>query len=409
MNKTENISIQPARGKKSLYDLKLYIDSKELPWNNIKSLTIREYVYDVIPRFKLSFTDDGFFSTDNPLCENQIIEIIASYSDSGKNIINQKFKIVTYERTNLSSNVDNVYIFVVEGIIYTDAKVNRTLYNKSYKQKTFSEVVENIASLSGINSNVEITSKDRMNWFQTNKSNTSFLNESIYKSSVGDNDTPFCYIDRHSVLNYTSLQTAVKKDTNLILTYSPTEMSKGNIDNNSTQRYFTSYTYTDLSGYFNTYGGGNGIKYSYYNESDFVTKNSAEYKSSGLTKYINKVNDSVQTQYLQFGTYNQGNLYEDYFDTLVRNQILRGSILSNNLVISAQPNHYNLLDKINIEIKSKSSSSNVQKPNSGNYLIGGIVHNFSNSGQYAQMLVCFRDGMDGADTYNNFVNPLKKA
>ena len=408
MAQTENISIQPIRGKKSLYDLKLYIDGKELPWNNIKSLTVREYIYDMIPRFKLTFTDDGFFSIDNPLCENQIIEVIASYSETGKNIINQKFKIITYEQTVLSSNVDNVFIFVVDGILYTAAKANRAIYNKSYKQKTFSEVVEQIASDSSLKSNIAIQSKDRMNWFQTNKSYVAFLNESIYKSSVGDNDAPFCYIDRHGTLNYSSIQTANKKSSELILSYSPSEVSKGNRENDTIQRYFTSYTYTDLSGYFNNFGGGNGIKYSYYNESDFVTKDSKDYKASGLTKYVNKTKGSVQTQYLQFGTYNQGNLYKDYFDTLVRNQILRGSILSNNLVISAQPNHYNLLDKINIEIKGKKSTSNVQKPNSGNYLIGGIVHNFSNSGQYAQMLVCFRDGMDGADTYDNFVNPLKK-
>lgn len=409
MKQTENISIGKVQGKESLYNLKIYIDGKEIPWNNVRSLTVREYIYDMIPRFKLSFTDDGFFTTDNPLCENQIIEVIASYSDTGKNIINQKFKIISYEQIVLSSNIDNLYLFSVEGILHSAAKINKEIYNKSYKQKTFSEVVEQIASNSSLTSNIAIQSKDRMNWFQTNKSYVAFLNESIYKSSVGDNDAPFCYIDRHGTLNYSSIQTSNKKSSDLILSYSPTEVSKGNKENNTSQRYFTSYTYTDLSGYFNTYGGGNGIKYSYYNESDFVTKDSKEYKSSGLTKFINKNKDSVQTKYLQFGTYNQGNLYEGYFDTLVRNQILRGSILSNNLVISAQPNHYNLLDKINIEIKGKKSTSNVQKPNSGNYLIGGIVHNFSNSGQYAQMLVCFRDGMDGADTYENFVNPLKKA
>ena len=235
----ENISIKPAIGKKSLFKLRLYVDGKELPWQNIQTLTIREYIYDAIPRFKLAFTDDGFFSTDNPICEGQTVEVIAALNEDSKNIINQKFKVLSSSMTKFSVKIDNIYLITIDGILKTADSLNNSIKNTSYKQKTFSSVVEDIANINGISSNIALKSKDKMNWFQTNSSYIGFLNDSIYKSSAGQGDTPFCYFDRNGVLNYNSIKTSINKSSDIILTYSPNEVSKGNLTNDNTLRYFT--------------------------------------------------------------------------------------------------------------------------------------------------------------------------
>ena len=106
---------------------------------------------------------------------------------------------------------------------------------------------------------------------------------------------------------------------------------------------------------------------------------------------------------MKFGQLN--NVYDSYFKSLVTNDLVRKSLFATTVVLNVKPNTYQLFDKINIEIEK---GNNLVQSQSGDYLIGSILHNIGSNGRYNQMLVCFRDGVGTSNSTTLFNNPLKE-
>lgn len=387
------------------YDLEIYLDGKPIPWQNINSLTIRESVYSLIPRIDLSFNDDGLFTEYNPVTEGQVIEIIAALNKETSPIINQKFFVLASSTIPMTT-VNTTFTVNVIGLLNRSSLVNG-IFNKSYSKSTFSEVVEEVARRNNLPSDIRINSKDNMNWYQLNQTDNDFVNDSIYRSYISNNDVPFCYIDRNGKMIFTSLKYESKKDSKLILT-KDNDKALSKDQDTGVERYFTTYSYSDKSGYTNTFNGGYGIRQSYYDGKELKTKDFTDSPFSEMTPFKNKRDDNFG-EFVNdvniFGTLN--NVYDSYFNSIIQNEMTRTSLLSTSLVLNAKPDSYNLFDKINIEIK-KGKTNNLLQTQSGDYLIGGIVHNINKGGRYNQMLVCFRDGMNANNSTNLFTNPLKE-
>ena len=145
---------------------------------------------------------------------------------------------------------------------------------------------------------------------------------------------------------------------------------------------------------------------SYYDGNKLVTEDIKSAPFSELTKFKNKLNvnyDKFTNQTMKFGQLN--NVYDSYFKSLVTNDLVRKSLFATTVVLNVKPNTYQLFDKINIEIEK---GNNLVQSQSGDYLIGSILHNIGSNGRYNQMLVCFRDGVGTSNSTTLFNNPLKE-
>lgn len=402
---------QATKSSDSNFILEVYVDGNPIPWQNINSLTVREYIYEVMPRINLSFNDDGFFTEFNPVLEGQFVEVYARLSQNDSNIISQKFYVLSSNFTPLNVSKNNLYVVNIDGLFYNDT-LSTGIRNKVYANMNFSDSLRKIATENGIQSDIRLQSKDTMNWYQLNKSYTNYIQESVYKSNAGNDDVPFSYIGRDGILVYTSLRTEQKQKSNITLSNN-TSKAVGQIRNidNDFHRYYSSFSYGDLSGAANIRAGGFGVKFSYYDGNKVIQKNylANNFNATDLVKYRNKNVElsGDATDHQQYGTLN--NVYPTYFDTLVRNQMLRTNLLSNTFIVNAQANDYKLFQRINIEIQSQHNVGSLVEAYSGDYFVGGIIHNLSTTGNYNQMLICMRDGINSTKAYDSFINPLEEA
>tara|TARA_R110001592_G_scaffold177358_2_gene417653 strand:+ start:10002 stop:11213 length:1212 start_codon:yes stop_codon:yes gene_type:complete len=385
------------------YDLSLYLDGKPIPWKNINQLLIKESVYSFVPRIEFSFMDDGFFTLYNPVLEGQIIDVVIALNKESDNIVKQTFSILSSSVMQASA-VDGPQIISVLGVLNRPSLINKS-YNNSYAKQTFSEVLESIASYNNLALVSRIKSSDKMTWYQLNQTDNEFVNDSIYRSYISDDDVPFCYINRDANLIYTSLKTESKKRSDLIFR-KDNDKALSKADDVGLDRYYTSFTYADKSGFINSLQGGYGTRMSYYDGNKLVTEDIKSAPFSELTKFKNKLNvnyDKFTNQTMKFGQLN--NVYDSYFKSLVTNDLVRKSLFATTVVLNVKPNTYQLFDKINIEIEK---GNNLVQSQSGDYLIGSILHNIGSNGRYNQMLVCFRDGVGTSNSTTLFNNPLKE-
>tara|TARA_R110001592_G_scaffold352667_1_gene650746 strand:+ start:154 stop:1365 length:1212 start_codon:yes stop_codon:yes gene_type:complete len=384
------------------FDIDLYVDGKPIIWKNINEFTIKESVYAFIPRLEMSFLDDGFFTEHNPILEGQVVEVTISTNKETSPYVKQKFMVLSTNALPTSHTNDRFIINII-GILNAPGLING-IKSKSFPANKFSEVAKSIASQNGLSFDARLESSDKMNWYQLNQTDNDFMNNSIYRSYVADDDVPFCFINRSGTVVYTSLKTESKSPSEFILVK---DNLKGNdkIVPGGIERFYTSHSYSDKSGLINTLCGGYGTKLSHYDGNKIVTEDITTMAFSELTTYRNKLKDNYDkftNSTMKFGTLN--NVYTNYFKSIVNNDLVRKSLFSTSLIINAQANNYQLFDKINIEVKL---GNDLIKSQSGNYIIGSIIHNLNKKGKYNQLLVCFRDGVGTNNTTVVFNNPLK--
>tara|TARA_R110001592_G_scaffold347604_1_gene641220 strand:- start:881 stop:2086 length:1206 start_codon:yes stop_codon:yes gene_type:complete len=385
------------------YSAEVYIDGKPVPYKNIMSLTVKEYIYSILPRVEITFLDSGIFVEHNPILEGQVIQVLLSNNGEEINLLNQTFMVLNSSITVIDKT-NSSFLITVSGAFNRPGLFNK-IHNKSYPSKTFSDVIKDVADANSLDHDVRIESKDKMNWYQLNQTYADFINTSIYRSYVNDDDSPFTFINRKGVLVYTSLKTAAKNKSAIIFS-NDSDMATSPFGNATNERYFSSYTFSDNSGFNNNLNGGSGIKVSYYDGNKFITNEIKKVPSSEMTPYKNKLNinhNKLVNNAVGFGQLN--NVYDSYFNSLATNDLVRKALLSTSLSINAHAGDYNLLDKINIEIKK---DGNLLAAQSGDYLVGGIIHNINKNSRYNQMLICFRDGFGNANSTTAFKNPLRE-
>lgn len=383
------------------YTFQIYINGIFVPLKNIDRILIRESIFTSIPRLEFSFRDDGLFIELNPIMEGQIVKIIFSKNGEDKNILNQEFRIISSKVSMMGGSEKVLYNISIDGWLNIPGFLNGINY-RSFKNTNFSDVIIEIGDSLKIPTKIEVKSNDNMTWLAMDTWND-FINKSIYKSRVSIDDTPFCYINRNGELVYNSFKNAVSVSSDIRFIRDHVKKHNTVDDENN---YFSNFSFNDISGFTNIFNGGFGGKISFFDGEYEKEKMVIDLNHSKLVDYKNKNSElkKFSSKY-NFGTIN--NVYDDYFETVIRNRMMRQSLLSTSIVISVQAKYFSLMEKINITLNSNMNRDEIIGTYSGDYIIGGIINSFENN-TFNQILICYRDGYNINKMTKIFTSPLIK-
>ena len=103
----------------------------------------------------------------------------------------------------------------------------------------------------------------------------------------------FVLITENGWRSISCLKTESKKVSDLIFTNDSNKATQ-QFQNTAIERYFSSYSFVDNSGFNNNLNGGSGVKISSFDNNEFITETIKEIPSSELTPYKNKLEEFFQ-------------------------------------------------------------------------------------------------------------------
>ena len=204
MDDRSKVSFQ-GRGVNFYCNLK--IKGKQIITSNIVSLSIKEWIFDIVPRIELIINDDGMLTEVYPIQDgDQIMVELKKRSD--KTSINMAFSILSYTAGSMRGN-KFMQIMIVGAMtvknFYSPVQY-RSFHNLSSKS-VFQQI---LSAEGGVPVSAPVSTTDTMTWLQT-ASNMEFCKHVLRRSYVA-NDCMFLYADTTGTFNYTSLKTELEKE-----------------------------------------------------------------------------------------------------------------------------------------------------------------------------------------------------
>jgi len=366
------------------------IDDVELIPNNILSLTIREWVFDILPRLELIVMDDGVLTEGYPVKEGSLINITIGNSNEDEDMISMQFMVQDVAVDVLGDNkMTNVSI---TGLMKTTDMF--TIRNRNINSSLSVDAFQQLAGEVDITfSNPDdISTTDRMTWLQLNIDNYKMFRHVLERSSKSG-DTIFCYGNTASEIVVKSLRNATQTSDALRARYDLDKFAlpKSRLKNGDEQViWFNSYDIVNINGLLHKMGGS-GFALDYYDQSRNQRKTSdVDFQLGNNTT---KINPGQITNHQQFGIIND-NVYNDYFEAVVRNQQLRAGFFGQSMVMAINPiANVQLMDLIDVIVPSL-VDENMNDVYSGEYLVGGIIHNVSKGMLYRKRISLHRSGLN---------------
>jgi hypothetical protein len=296
------------------------------------------------------------------------------------------------------------------------------IHNRSFSSKNSLEVFETVFNESkNIGKNnlglrkfeKRIEPKDEMSYLQIDQNNLNFIAHVLKRSYLKHDDTPFLYTTRKGIMVYTSLRTELKKKQQEIprlvyniksatlnsAIYGVNELEqelKKEKTNEGECLYFYNWYYGNLGGTFNK-TNSYGRKFSYYDLTNGTT-NEISTDEHELSTHSLKAKDNIGkiTNNDEYGIFDKNNMHVNYMLSRTQNKYLKENFFGTYLVVYTRPSKdLNLFDRVNVEIKSLLPIESTQDDvHSGQYIVGGIIHQASKDGIYNCMLVLYRNGLN---------------
>ena len=240
MAKKENIA---DTNNKTLYLNKVYINEMEIYPTDIKSVVVKEWIFDVIPTIELMIHDNGLFNEKVPLEDNTIIKVELGRTQKSIPIIVAEFTLLDFVITNVDPEKINSSIINITGILKS-RKLLTPILNRSFKQKKSIDVMTDIMTECGFEiKKTKINSADLMTWYQINLNNMDMIKHLLSKSYIAPGDMLFAYVDRHNIFNIKSLKDMVEMDTNILeIRHDILKM----LDLETNKVYFNTFNYQTL-------------------------------------------------------------------------------------------------------------------------------------------------------------------
>jgi len=368
---------------------KIYIDDNELIPKNIITCTIREWVFDFLPRIELQILDDGAITEIVTIQDDSVLTIEIGVNPNDPNILEAEFNIVDKMIEPIAGNKQS--IVSLTGLFKTNNffwPVKQRSFSNTQSKNVIKQVVNEIGLkfVEGTNLNTS----DVMTWLQLNINNYDFLNH-ILKRLYVSKSTALLYGNTAGEMIMTSLNNEINKDKVIQAKYSVENYTKYDFKENSEDSntiWYKDWNSINYTNYFNRVGGY-GMRGFYYdlsqNQSFDVFNNSAPlsemvYRSDS----IQVVNEKV------FGILN--NVYDDYFKAKVQNKYWRKAFFGISILLGINPLYpVKLMDKIELNIESFAENER-NEVQSGEYLVSGIVHNVAKKSNYRKMISLSRNG-----------------
>lgn len=394
------------------YDLKLIINGIQVPTSNIQSFVLREWIFDKIVTLECLILDSGTFVELSPIYDESNVYIeFSKNEDIDKVKMEMSINAFEVER----SNADNGMLYGIKFIAFQ--KTNDYFYpirSRSFRNQTTSDVLKQISESSGFKYIEEIKAKDNQIWMQSNCSDYSFCEHLLKRSYVGLEDAPLFYTNRNNEAVYSSIKTKCNKKSKFVAINNDyiyldngndrmiKELKEQFWKDVDTIFYKTDIRYKNLSSIFNK-TNGYGIDFTYYDFRRFFDYQ-LSFNFAPLTKYSFQ-NKNNMKKFVNGLTYNTlpKNCHENYLLTKTQNMLIYSLFFGSYMQMSINPNtKINIGDKINVIVYDNISridnkTPNVDKVNSGEYIVGGISHDIKKDGLYNMNLTLFRGGINKSD------------
>jgi hypothetical protein len=389
----------------------LNISIKEIKIDSplILDLTIREWIFDALPRLELEFFDNGRFIDQYPLEDNDEIVIEMNNISLRDPIINAKFTLLDYEIINGGPGQSQNATIKLTAVLKS-TNMLYPLQNRVFSGKNSNEVFKMLAEENDFEYISDIIPNDNMNWLQINKNNLNFIDHVLKRAFIID-DVPFLFVNRKNQMVYTSLKTATESQTerktfffdmpatilntgaNHIDTVRNTLEKEEELLGNNTS-FFMNWSYKCVAGIINKQNSY-GQEFNFYDnteeqeeivDSDNIILTTHSHKDQSLVGRIVKHTD--------FGVFDGINTHDNYLKAMVKNDYLKTDFFNSYLTIYARPEvDVNLFDVVDIKIPSTLQiDDTIDEVHSGEYVVGGIIHNVSRKSNYNSVLILFRNG-----------------
>lgn len=391
------------------YQIKLSMNGEIIQSTNIERISFKELIFNQTIEMECSFFDVGAFVELFPLTEDANIILEVSLTPNSEPLI-IKMVLNDYE-IERQSGIEIRYVIHFSAL--SDIKnFYKPLVTKAFPHKTTSSVISDIAMTSDIIMDKRVDSNDIQTWYQISTDNYNFIRHLLKRSYVGAEDTPFCYLDRNGKIVYTSLVTECSKAVKItamesgMLSNSETDPVLGEYIKKIKEKSKTKIVYFKPGMYQkNTAGtmnkdGGYGTSFTYYDNKDFINyKINNKYVPLTQLGQVAKKNEKLFSENINYHTQGNG-VHKNYFLGCIQNDYIPKTFFNNFIQITLTVDfEINLFDKINVIIpdslnKMLDGAPLLDKVNSGEYIVGGIVHTIEKNGFYNMVLVLFRNGIN---------------
>ena len=399
----------------------LSINDVDVPSASVIDIILREWIFDPIVRLELMISDNGRFIDMFPLQDNDKIKIELNHFIFEEAPIKAQFKMQDYEILNSAPGKSQQALLKITALLDNNF-LTYPIHNRSFSNMNSREVFESIFNETKSNSKTaglrkfesRIDPKDDMNWLQINQNNLQFIKYVLDRSYTNDNDTPFLYTNRSGTMVYTSLRTELKKKNQEIprmiynieasmlnsKNYSQSDLEelleeeKENEGNN--QLFFYNWRYKNFSGgqnKMNSYGR----QLSYYDLTDGLVQNITT-DDHELSIHSLKEKDSIGkiTRRDNYGILDVDNVHLNYMLAQTQNKYLKDNFFSSYFLAYTRPsNNLKLFDRVSVEVDSLLPIESARdEVHSGQYIVGGIIHQASKDSIYNNIVILFRNGLD---------------
>lgn len=384
------------------YYLKLLIKGEEYNPLNVFSLVVREWVFEQLPRLELIFLDDGTLSEVFPLEDNDQIDVtIATNKDDDEDQqLNMSFNVVDWK---INPHNDNSFYVKISAVMKNNDIFSAR--NRSFNNSNSLNVLIDIALEEGIDvlNPWNVTPGDNMTWYQYSINNYDFIKHVLERSFVVD-DVPFFYANSQNEFVFTSLRSETEKSDETIARFNLEKTFNYALEEDDKDTiWFSQYDIVNFNGY-NNKQSSYGVIYTYYDLEDIVTDRLFYDNIYGELSFrdATKVASDTQNPSIAPVYGHLNNVYDEYFRSLVRNEMLIKQFFSFSLMLNANGlSKVKLFDKIDLIAPASFGAggtslkdNDVNEVMSGNYLVGGITHKINANGTYNKLISLHRDGMN---------------
>jgi len=403
------------------FSIKLSINDVDVPASSVVNIVLREWVLDLLPRLEIMLSCNGRFIDQFPLQDNDKIKIELSHFIFEESPIKAQFKLQDYEIVNSAPGKSQQALIKLTALM-DSTFLTYPIHNRSFSNANSKEVFESIYNESKVGSEQlglrkfesRIDPKDEMSWLQINQNNLQFIKHVLDRSYVNNNDVPFLFTNRSGTMVHTSLRTELKKKQQevprMIYNIEASMLNSKNYskedleelleeekeNEGANQLFFYNWKYKNFSGCKNK-TNSYGRRFSYYDLTDSLSQEITT-DNHELSIHSLKEKDSIGkiTRQDDYGILDVNNVHPNFMLAQTQNEYLKENFFSSYFLAYTRPsNNLHLFDRVNVEVDSLLPIGSLRdEVHSGQYIVGGIIHQASKDSIYSSVVILFRNGLD---------------
>ena len=359
---------------------------------SIARLEITESVLTLLPKIEVVVSDGGVLLDRNPIVDKDVIHLrLNTRFGRETNEVVATFVISSFESVSAPENRGNVV--VISG--YMACNQMFSPYKRVAINGSSSDVVRRIANEVGLQFNSNEEGYEDVFWYQ-NGNNYSFLNHVMDRAYI-PNDGVFVYGDLSGTLNYMSLRGALAQDVSLQARYDAQSMEDDIVVKDDLKQMF--YNYYDVLNMTETYNNisNYGGTWSYYDLNEYVGTDIALIEKDTQLRNMKEDYFGIPVFSKGVGMIADKKLRNSVYRGRVQNYFAKYQLFSNSINLNIRDvTQVSLFEKVDLQMKSVGSNTEIVEPYCGEYLVTSISHSIVHDSHpgYAKRVLLSRNGIN---------------